>query len=190
MTLSAVWVVFRGSNSTRLLRHGMAGHIVEMVGLSWIAKPWGKSSRSRKFSQPPAVGVGPGAGEAETINRSATSTSRCTALEDGATIVGQRDLVGTDLREELVHVLGAQPTPERLGEGGGTEGGATAELAELAVALELALVVPLIGGRLLRELLVLQLVLADVAAVGRQHHRLDPHQATDRLGPRRGLPAE
>jgi hypothetical protein len=62
MMLSAVCVVFSGSNSTRLLRHGMAGHIVEIVGLSWIAKPWGRSSRKRRLSQPPAVGVCPGAG--------------------------------------------------------------------------------------------------------------------------------
>jgi len=54
MTVSAVWVVFSGSNSTRLLKQGMAGHMVEIVGLSWIAKPCGRSSRNRRFSQPPA----------------------------------------------------------------------------------------------------------------------------------------
>ena len=34
-----LWVGFAGSKSTRLLKHGMAGHMVEMVGLSWIENP-------------------------------------------------------------------------------------------------------------------------------------------------------
>jgi hypothetical protein len=48
MTVSRLWTGLSGSKKTRLLKHGMAGHIVEMVGLSWIAKPCGKSSRSLK----------------------------------------------------------------------------------------------------------------------------------------------
>jgi len=39
MIVSTLWVGFIGSKSTRLLKHGMAGHIVEIVGLSLIAKP-------------------------------------------------------------------------------------------------------------------------------------------------------
>ena len=102
MTLSAVWVVFRGSNSTRLLRHGIAGHIVEMVGLSWMAKPWGRSSRSRRFSQPPAVGVCPGAGAAETISRSAASASRFTVpLSLPGSMPSRKD---ETLREILPHL--------------------------------------------------------------------------------------
>jgi hypothetical protein len=48
---------FSGSKSTRLLRHGMAGHMVEIVALSLIAKPCGRSSRSLRMSQPPYLGV-------------------------------------------------------------------------------------------------------------------------------------
>src|SRR5438552_12976435 len=54
---SALCVLTRGSKRTRLLKHGMAGHIVEIVEVSWIANPWGRSSRSLAFSQPPAFGV-------------------------------------------------------------------------------------------------------------------------------------
>src|SRR5512132_3319464 len=57
--VSALWMGFRGSKSTRLLRHGMAGHMVEIVGLSLIAKPCGRSSRSLNVSQPPDLGVWP-----------------------------------------------------------------------------------------------------------------------------------
>src|SRR5262245_14195892 len=84
MTLSAVCVVFSGSNRTRLLRHGMAGHITEIVGLSWIENPWGRSSRRRRLSQPPATGVAPGVGDcpgatdAETTRNNAASASRFT----------------------------------------------------------------------------------------------------------------
>ncbi len=64
MRLSTLCVGFIGSKSTRLLRHGMAGHMVEMVGLSWMAKPCGKSSRSLKVIEPPDLGAWPSAGEA------------------------------------------------------------------------------------------------------------------------------
>src|SRR5205823_14788066 len=45
--------------STRLLKHGMAGHMVEIVALSWMAKPCGRSSRNLSVSQPPDVGASP-----------------------------------------------------------------------------------------------------------------------------------
>src|SRR5262245_26675153 len=124
------------------------------------------------------------------LRKAASGVARGAALEARAAVVGQRDLVGTALREELLDLEGTQAAAERLRERGRAEGGAAAQLAELAVALELTLVVPLVRRRLLREVLVLQLVLPHVAAVGRQHHRLDPHQAPDRLLPRRVLPAE
>ena len=44
MIVSGLSVAFRGSKSTRLLRQGIVGHTVEMVEVSWIAKPWGRSS--------------------------------------------------------------------------------------------------------------------------------------------------
>src|SRR6185436_15193975 len=50
-----------GSNSTRLLKHGMAGHVVETVELSWMAKPCGVSSRWATLSTPPDLGADPAA---------------------------------------------------------------------------------------------------------------------------------
>src|SRR5207245_5365590 len=50
---------FSGSKSTRLLKHGIAGHMVEIVALSWMAKPCGRSSRNLSVSQPPDVGASP-----------------------------------------------------------------------------------------------------------------------------------
>lgn len=38
-------------------KQGIAGHMVEIVALSWIAKPCGRSSRSRSVSPPPARGA-------------------------------------------------------------------------------------------------------------------------------------
>src|SRR5262245_6317463 len=39
MTVSALSVFFNGSKSTRLLKHGIAGHTVEIVEVSCMAKP-------------------------------------------------------------------------------------------------------------------------------------------------------
>ena len=39
MIVSTLSVFFSGSNSTRLFKHGMAGHTVEIVDVSWIEKP-------------------------------------------------------------------------------------------------------------------------------------------------------
>src|SRR5712691_276302 len=75
MRLSTLWVGFSGSKSTRLLRHGMAGHMVEIVGLSWMAKPCGRSSRSLKVSEPPTLGAWPRTGEAVTITSAARPTT-------------------------------------------------------------------------------------------------------------------
>jgi hypothetical protein len=39
MMVSVVSTLRSGSNRTRLLKQGMAGHRVEIVDVSWIAKP-------------------------------------------------------------------------------------------------------------------------------------------------------
>src|SRR5262249_45445941 len=57
MTVSMLSTFFSGSKKTRLLKHGMAGQDVEMVPVSWMAKPWGRSSRCMMFSVPPDFGV-------------------------------------------------------------------------------------------------------------------------------------
>jgi|KBSSwiStaDraftv2_1062776.scaffolds.fasta_scaffold47994_5 hypothetical protein len=54
----------------------MAGHMVEIVALSWMAKPCGKSSRSRRVSEPPERGPCPRAGEAARIAKAARPTTR------------------------------------------------------------------------------------------------------------------
>ena len=61
-TVSALSCGLRESNSTRLLKHGMAGHVVETVDVSWIAKPCGVSSRWASVSTPPLRGVGDAGG--------------------------------------------------------------------------------------------------------------------------------
>src|SRR3989441_3113324 len=58
--VSTLCVGFSGSKSTRLLKHGIAGHMVEIVALSWMAKPCGRSSRNLSVSQPPDLGAWPG----------------------------------------------------------------------------------------------------------------------------------
>jgi hypothetical protein len=68
-------VGFMGSKSTRLLKHGMAGHMVEIVGLSWMAKPCGRSSRNRSVIEPPDLGSWASAGEALRSVRIATTTT-------------------------------------------------------------------------------------------------------------------
>src|ERR1700720_662713 len=76
MTVSTLCVGLSGSKSTRLLRHGMAGHMVEMVGLSWMAKPCGRSSRSLRVIEPPDLGSWASAEEAVMIARAARPTTR------------------------------------------------------------------------------------------------------------------
>src|SRR5262249_25172287 len=104
MIVSALRVGLRGSKITRLLRQGMEGHIVEMVGLSWMAKPWGRSSRNRRISQPPGLGVWLTAGE----TASAISIAKQPARRSRARVTRRtfsREAVGTasvvdDLRLE------------------------------------------------------------------------------------------
>ena len=58
MIVSTLSVFFRGSKSTRLLKQGIAGQTVEIVDVSWIAKPCERSSRSIMLRTPPDFGVG------------------------------------------------------------------------------------------------------------------------------------
>ena len=57
MIVSALSVALRGSNSTRLLKQGIPGHTEEIVDVSWMAKPWGRSSRWVMARVPPGLGV-------------------------------------------------------------------------------------------------------------------------------------
>src|SRR5437762_11238400 len=66
MMVSTLSVFFSGSNITRLLKQGMAGHTVEIVDVSWMAKPCGRSSRCITFRTPPDFGVWLTAGPAPT----------------------------------------------------------------------------------------------------------------------------
>src|SRR2546426_9369034 len=56
MIVSTLSTFLSGSKNTRLFRHGIAGHDVEMVPVSWTAKPSG-SSRCVTLSVPPDFGV-------------------------------------------------------------------------------------------------------------------------------------
>src|SRR5439155_892853 len=56
MIVSTLSVFLRGSKSTRLLRHGIAGQTVEIVAVSWMANPCGRSSRSIRLRTPPDLG--------------------------------------------------------------------------------------------------------------------------------------
>jgi hypothetical protein len=85
MIVSMLSVFFSGSKSTRLFKQGMAGHTVEMVDVSWIAKPGDSSSRSIIVSVPPGFGVWPrvGAADAPTMARTTRATSdRATSARD------------------------------------------------------------------------------------------------------------
>src|SRR5207249_8333654 len=62
MIVSTLSVFLSGSKRTRLLRQGIAGQTVEIVAVSWMANPCGRSSRSIRLRVPPAFGVGDGGG--------------------------------------------------------------------------------------------------------------------------------
>src|SRR2546430_2336270 len=86
MMVSMLSVFFSGSNMTRLLKHGMDGHTVEMVEVSWMAKPCGRSSRCITLSTPPDFGVWLRAGE---IADAAAATHRTTTT----TATRRRDMI-------------------------------------------------------------------------------------------------
>src|SRR5262249_47086525 len=72
MIESTLCVVLSGSKRTRLLKQGIAGHMVEIVAVSLMADPCGRSSRSRSVRSPPYLGVRPSVGDAV----STTKTTR------------------------------------------------------------------------------------------------------------------
>src|SRR5260370_29843372 len=57
MIVSTLSIFLSGSKSTRLLKQGIAGQTVEIVAVSWMAKPCARSSRSIMLSTPPDFGV-------------------------------------------------------------------------------------------------------------------------------------
>ncbi len=63
--VSVLSIALAGSNCTRLLKQGAAGNTVEIVELSWIAKPCERSSRSMTFRVPPDFGAWLWAGAAK-----------------------------------------------------------------------------------------------------------------------------
>src|SRR5437879_13361082 len=89
MTVSRLSTRFIGSYMTRLLKHGAAGNTVEMVAVSWIEKPCGRSSRCMAFRMPPDFGLDEGgwliAGAPTTI-RTTTMRTRSDATRCGGDI--------------------------------------------------------------------------------------------------------
>ena len=74
MIVSMLSVFFNGSKMTRLLKHGMPGHTVEIVEVSWMENPWGGSSRCITLRIPPYFGACPVAWTRESaITPSSTS---------------------------------------------------------------------------------------------------------------------
>src|SRR5438105_3800305 len=75
MIVSTLSTFLSGSKKTRLFRHGIAGHEVEMVPVSWTAKPSG-SSRCVMLRVPPDLGAwltaGPLSATAEPMARMPT----------------------------------------------------------------------------------------------------------------------
>src|SRR5213594_2096959 len=91
MIVSTLSVFFKGSNSTRLFRQGITGHTLEIVEVSWMAKPWDRSSRSIMLRTPPDFGVGDawGVGDVGGVwlaagAVSATATRTMTTVENRA----------------------------------------------------------------------------------------------------------
>src|SRR5207245_11396302 len=74
-----------GSKYTRLLKHGLDGHTVAMVAVSWTAKPCGVSSRVMMLRAPPDRGVwlvaGP-ATRADSSRAEARTTTTRTERDD------------------------------------------------------------------------------------------------------------
>src|ERR687888_485431 len=79
MIVSMLSVFFSGSKSTRLLKHGMTGHTDEIVDVSWIAKPCGRSSRWVTLRVPPPFGVWLMAGVLSTTTTTAKTASTANA---------------------------------------------------------------------------------------------------------------
>src|SRR6185436_8565759 len=83
MMVSALSLPLSGSKYTRLLKQGLEGHTVEIVAVSWTAKPCGVSSRVMILSVPPDLGVWLSAGRtARAPATSATASSTATTGRD------------------------------------------------------------------------------------------------------------
>src|SRR5262245_24929722 len=76
MIVSGLSFVLRGSNRTRLLKHGMDGHTDEIVAVSWMAKPWGRSSRWVSVRRPPGLAARAGTGTVTAAASNPTPPSR------------------------------------------------------------------------------------------------------------------
>ena len=84
MTVSRLSTRFIGSYMTRLLKHGAAGNTLEMVAVSWIEKPCGRSSRCMALRTPPDFGVWLIAGVPATITtRTAARLTAATTTRGG-----------------------------------------------------------------------------------------------------------
>src|SRR5262245_66601141 len=94
MTVSTLSVFFSGSNSTRLFRHGIAGHTVEIVDVSWMEKPCERSSRSIMLRTPPDFDAG--VVWLETGAVSATATRAKTTARHSKKRGRDMDTSGTD----------------------------------------------------------------------------------------------
>ena len=57
MIESTLSTFLAGSKSTRLLKHGMTGQTLEIVPVSCVLNPCGRSSRCMAFNTPPDFGV-------------------------------------------------------------------------------------------------------------------------------------
>ena len=85
--VSMLSVFLLGSKKTRLLKQGSEGVLVATVDVSWVAKPWARSSRAMMLMVPPDFGAWPMAG----VRLSAPTTARATPAAT-ATSVGLRML--------------------------------------------------------------------------------------------------
>src|SRR5438105_15127609 len=115
--LSMLSVFLSGSNITRLLKHGMDGHTEEMVDVSWMAKPCGRSSRCMTLRTPPDFGVwlpaGVAAGAAAaSVEMARTATTRRRDMEPpaGITALSLRS-VSEKTREQMHAMDGAAREP-------------------------------------------------------------------------------
>ncbi len=75
MIVSTLSCFLSGSKYTRLLKQGLAGQTTEMVAVSCIAKPWGRSSRSITLNEPPDFGVWLSTGRAAMAAASSTAAT-------------------------------------------------------------------------------------------------------------------
>src|ERR1041384_7667524 len=101
---------------------------------------------------------------------------------EGSADTGTKPLqLGKTCSKRLEHKFDVLPTADRRRVDRG-ERRHHRLVSKRAITLKLRFVVPLVGGGLLREHVVLQLVLPHVHRVAPRHGRLDPHDAGGRVG--------